>query len=223
MKWLKLAAAVVLLIVAIVAVSRFNSCMNNWRGIGKTSTDTPKDSSFMPIEHRHYQPPSLPGLTNLVGIPPTAPAKLPKGVSEKDVKRVLTLNVRELSKPINVIEMKDDRVFVEKDSGLVSVGVTDYVPPIVQFGFYPGVGISIGKVGTSAPTFPMRFSPLATVAVADWWGLVRVPCIAADLDGIGISASAKIYYDFYIGVAMLWKYEDTSQRVLKATIAYNFN
>lgn len=211
MKWLKLAIGIVLLIVAIAAILRVNSCVNDWHGVGRLNVDVPRDSSFMPTDHRHYQPPSLPGLSTLVGSPP--PAKLPKGVRERDVHRVVSLELRERKKSIGIIEMKDGTVFVAKDSAIQNVTITDYEAPILSFGIFPGIGLSLG---------PQRVSPLAKISLIELWGIGRLPMLTADLDGAGIGGEFRLYHDIYIGSALVWRYEDMTARSLKLTINYNF-
>lgn len=207
---LKYIAIIVACGTLIVMVVKLRSCGTSPNQSATISV--PADSVFAPIVSRSYQPPSLPFSKKTIGI------KLPKGITERDVKKVTTVTVRDVphepSKRINIIETNSGETFVEKDSSVESVIVTRVQRPLFVVGLSFGFGISIGATSENRP----GVSPLAIVAILEWFGDLHAPVLVADLDGIGIGGQYRLYHDVFVGASRCWRYEGGSR--VKATVAY---
>ena len=213
MKWIKFGGVVIAAILVVVVIVRVNSCMDTLQGVETNRTVTPADSNFNQIEHQVYRPPSLPFSKNTSGV------KLPQGVREKDVARVTRLKWRGFEHPTDVIELKTGEVLVEKDAELEDVTILEFAAPIMQLGLFPAAGISFPSSSRSRTGV---VSPVGSLALVEWYGVVRLPSLSVDLDGIGVGAQVKLYHELYAGPLVLWRYEDTKETMVKITLQYNF-
>jgi hypothetical protein len=207
---LKHLAGVLLVGLAIVLIVKVNSWINP--PDEPHTIVVPGDSAFTPIEHDHYQPPSLPFTGK------KSPFKLPSNVSERDVDRVVTVETRGDSSgkhPIHIIETKDGEIYVEKDSTISRVTVTEFQPPLFSFGLRFGGGLSVSKHGERAVV-----SPCAVFAPLEWSGWLHLPTAVVDLDGMGFGAQARVYHDIFLGISNLKRYDEGT--MLKASLVYMF-
>lgn len=128
--------------VALVIVREFS----RWVGTEtqpEFTVSTPVDSGFAPIFQKEFRPRSTP--FERASKPP---AKLPKGVKESDVKRVIVVTKRletdaerRIIDSTTVIELTTGEIFVPKVKGKeVSVEEYRYAPPILDFGLFGSVG-----------------------------------------------------------------------------------
>jgi hypothetical protein len=182
---------------------------------GATTINVPADSNFTPVENKSYRPPSLPFS------PRKLPVKLPRGLKERDVKRVITIDVsgvpKHPPKEINVIETTSGAVFVQRDSSIESVSVTNVEPPILVFGLTFGVGATLGESRSGGRP---ELSPAGIFAPVQWDGWLHAPILVADLDGVGPGAEARLYHNIFAGAARLWRYDEGIQ--LKLLLSYVF-
>ncbi len=222
----KIAVAVALLLIVVLLFGSVN--IRQWASAlftGSVSQPTvvmPSDSSFMPTHHRQYTPPLLSAFGKQTADPP---ARLPGGVREKDVRRVVSVKYKGIDKPVSIIETKSGDVFVERDSSLERIDVVAYNPPVVAFGLYPGVGISLAPFGANVGD-PGRnggiIQPMVKLSFAEFFGVVRLPMLALDLKGAGLGAEVKLYHDIYVGAGYFASYSNLSQQEFKATLQFNF-
>lgn len=208
---LKYIAVILVAAVVLVIILKLGSC-----GGGVTaprSLDVPQDSNFVPVTRSEYHVPIFPGKGGLVG------PKLPSGMSEDEVRRIITISVRDLPgvtvKKIDVIESVGGSIFVAKDSMVAEVEVVDVKPSYLRFGLNAGIGITIGKKGDE-----IRYSPAAMFSPIEWNGWLQLPLFLADFDGVGAGFQAKIYHDIYAGAAHLWRYD--TGRQAKIILSYVF-
>ena len=213
MKWVKVGGVVIAAILVVVVIVRVNSCMDTLQGVETNRTVTPADSSFNQIEHQVYRPPSLPFSKKTSGV------KLPQGVREEDVARVTRLKWRGFEHPTDVIELKTVEIFVKKDAELEEVTVLEFVPPVFRVGLFPAAGISFPSSSQSRTGV---VSPVGSLALVEWYGIIRLPSLSVDLDGMGVGGQVKLYHELYAGPLILWRYEDTKETMVKITLQYNF-
>ena len=220
---LKYGIIALLAALAIVLVLRVDRCSHELLdgvtgrgssvGMGnKYSENIPSDTSFKPVEHATYQPPSLPFLSSRHG-----PARLPAGAGEKDVKQVVSLKWKGVKRTTDVIQLRTGETYVEKDSLLEGVTVTDYERPLLAWEPAVGVGVSVLPRIQGA----WQFSPSVSISALQWVGRVNIPVLCGDFDGIGFGVEATLYHDFSAGGAVLWRYAEPSQKIVKATLHYN--
>ena len=199
--------------IALAFLWRFGGCGNSDDNI--VTTNTPEDSNFIPIQHKEYRPSSIPGVKGNLG------TKLPKGVSESDVKEVFSIELApdspsEKPKHIDIITTKDGEVFVGKDSSLIrSITVTTIQPKILAFGFRFGAGLSAYRASEK-----VKVSPSGFVAPLEWNGWLQAPIGVVDLDGVGPGIQAKLYHDVYVGIAQIWRYDLGTES--KVTVSFMF-
>lgn len=212
----KYAAIVVVAVVVLIVVLRITDCTSSLpivKGrVGETVTVSPADSSFAPILLRSFTPPlPLPGLSNpQAGVP----ARLPRGVRNKDVLQVVSLNIKGIDRPVDVIITKEGDVHVEKFPGLESVTSTTYNPEVIAFTLSAGIGVTL-------PFSEDGLSPSVKLSLLEIGGWLKVPSVVADLHGIGLGAEGKLYHDFYLGGAVMWSYEQPTEKTVKATLHFN--
>ncbi len=209
----KSVAALAIVVMALVVFGRYLQCpAGNYNG---GVVQAPPDSTYMPVLRRHYTPPPplIGGLTNRRSAAPLK--RLPKGVSEADVQRVVKIKVRD-SNTINVIELRDGGVLVEKDSVIEAVEVIEYNKPALSFGLFPGVGITgLIKDGSA------RISPMLKLSFVEILGTVRLPMVAVDSEGFGAGLETRLYHDLFIGAGIFTSYSNLDHRQFKATLEYN--
>lgn len=209
---LKYTAIIICCGTAIVFLFKLQSC---WKAgaIGPQSLDVPQDSSFQPMVHQNYKPPSLPFSKGKL------PAKLPQGVGERDVKRVVSVTVKDVkgSRTIDIVETKTGAIYVPKDSVVVSAVVTNIVPPLFTFQLRYGLGVTVGDGGGSPV---IRLMPAATASLMEWDGWLQAPIVSADLDGVGLGIQCKLYHDIYAGGLWQRKFEGGSQGKLVFDYAF---
>ena len=206
MPWLKNAGLVFVGVIILFIVIRVTS----WVTPPDVHTVTvPKDTTFTPVEHQTYQPPSLPFTGK------HSPVRLPSNVSEKDVERVVTVET-DSAHPVNIIETKDGEVYVAKDSTVKRITVTTFTPPLFSFGLRFGAGLSVAKRGNQA-----ALSPVGVFAPIEWSGWLHAPIGTVDFDGIGVGAQTRVYHDIFLGLSKVaWKFEGGDE--LKLTASFMF-
>lgn len=177
----------------------------------------PADSGYLPVTYRDYKPKSTP-----FEKPVKPVSKLPKSVKERDVKRVIVLTSPSAKKNadkhplslqergIMIIETNDGNLYVEKNDDSLSLVVTNYLPPIFQFGLFYGVGLSFNNVRTS-PSLSVAFVRVNEKFLA--------PVLAADVHGVGVGIGYQFYHDLSITPLLMWNYSDT-QRTIKIQVSY---
>lgn len=209
--YLKYGAIILACVTLLVVLNRVKGCSPFQDG--PQSTTVPPDSSFAPVTRKNYQPPSLPFSKKRLDV------RLPRGLEEKDVKRVISLEVSDVPvrppKKIDIIETVSGEIFIERDSSVQSVSVTQVEPQIVSVAARFGCGFTVSKVNSS-----LALSPSAVLAPVEWSGWIHAPTIVADLDGVGPGAQLQLYHDLHVGAARLWRYEGETQ--LKLSLAYMF-
>jgi hypothetical protein len=159
--------------------------------------NTPADTAYLPVIVRSYTPKSTPFEKPVKPI-----SKLPKGVKEKDVKRVITISGKKL---LQIIETKNGDVLVSKNGDSLEVVVTNYFDPIFEFGLYANVGITVDV--------RKHFSPSASLAFIRWYGIIDAPVVVADDDGIGLGIGFKLYYAIYVTPVVMWSFETTDKSI----------
>ncbi|MDP1675708.1 MAG: hypothetical protein Q8L88_02490 [Bacteroidota bacterium] len=191
-------------IVVCVTIAYVCLTLRNCGTVGESSdrTDTPADSAYLPIIVRSYTPKSTP-----FEKPVKPVSKLPKGVKEKDVKRVITISGKKL---LQIIETKNGYVLVSKNGDSLEVAVTNYFDPIFEFGLFAGVGINL-NAAAAAPSVSISFVKVC--------GNFLAPVVAADLRSIGIGIGYKFYHDITVTPLLMWNYSDT-QRTIKLNLSY---
>jgi hypothetical protein len=205
---LKYIAIILACIVGAIVLFRIGSCGDG--STDETTTRIPSDSAFVPITERTLRPRS----TLFEGASKT-PARLPKGLSEGDVARIVRVvkrirvdSARSILDTTSVIITKADQVFVPKQPGIeTSVEDIKFVDPILHFGLFPSIGISIAKLG-----IPSEVSPSIAIAPLEILGKVQLPLIAADLNGVGVGIGWR-YKDFVFAVAGHQRFEDAGRSV----------
>ncbi len=206
---LKYAAIIVACLTALVTLSRLRGCSGPEGG--RQSTVVPSDSNFTAVTRQDYRPPSSPLSNKRLDV------ALPKGVKEKDVRKVTSIQVSNVPahppKKIDIIETRHGETFVAKDSSIQSVTVTVIEPQLLSLSLRFGFGMTLSRIKNAAVV-----SPAAIMAPVEWSGWIHAPTIVADLDGIGPGAQVSIYHDLYVGAARLWLYEGGDR--LKLSLAY---
>jgi hypothetical protein len=179
------------------------------------------DSDFVSNIEQKYQPPSTPFSNKKSGF------KLPAGVKETDVARVVSIALtparphpnpllRGEGNTIDVITTKDGQTFVGKDSNLIkSVTVTDFEPPIARTVLKFGIGASVGLRDDK-----FSLSPSVVFAPQEWYGWIHVPVLTADLYGAGVGGQFKFYHDFYLGA--VYHYSWSAEKSVRATVHFVF-
>ncbi len=206
---LKYVAVIIAAVAIIVFIVKIRSCSST--GVTPRSTYVPRDSNFVPVTRQDYQPPSLPFSKRKLNI------KLPAGVKEKDVSKIITLGVGNIAhdstRSFDIIVTKNGEIFLQRDSSVQSLSVTTVTPAVLDFGIRFGFGISAAGF-----KYPVFIRPSLALAPLEWSGWLQAPTIVADLDGIGVGAQARIYHDVYVGAERLWLYDGESR--IKVTLHY---
>jgi hypothetical protein len=174
--------------------------------VGEASdrVDIPADSGYLPIVRREYSPNPLPFGNSLKPV-----SKLPKGVKESDINRVIT--IRSSVDTLVIIQTKSGEVFVPRKTDSIEVTVTDYQPPVLRFGLFAGIGLSLNSELKVSPS--VSISP---VIISERW---YAPIITADLRSVGIGIGYRFYHDLTITPLLMWNYLDT-QRTIKINVSY---
>lgn len=208
----KYAAAGILIILAIGLVIRLRECGRSHESAGvKMTVTVPVDTNFAPVQHQTHRPPSLPFIGQKMDV------VLPSGVKENDVERVTSVKWKDRERPTNIIELKTGEIFVQKDSTIESITVTDLLAPIVSVDISPGFGLSV-QLGFSSRRW--EFSPSVTLSPFTFFGWLKGPAVMADLSGAGVGLEARLYHDIYLGPSVVWRYDDLSQRMLRINVHY---
>lgn len=171
---------------------------------------TPLDSNYLPVRVEQYRPPSLPFEH---ANPPVK--RLPVGVREKDVRRVVT--IAKISGPLQLVETNDGMIYLPKDSSTSSITVTNYLPPVFEFSPEIFGGISLGLGGESFSVLPS-----AGISVFNMCGSLHVPVIAVNPYGLGVGAGVQVIGNYYVGFSRdLWNWtlEPLENRL---TVYYSF-
>jgi len=205
---IKYTAIIIVCGTMIYLITRVERCGKG--GTPSQTIEVPSDSNFAPIVKQEYTPPSLPFIKGRMK------GKLPKGIGERDVKKITDITLSNKPKKdetISIIETKNGNIFVAKDSSVKSVTVIEFEPPIMslQIGF--GAGLSLDYKCK-------RISPAAIFAPIEWIGWLHIPVVSADLDGVGLGAQARVYHNIFVGAANHWRYDSGTQ--VKFLLTYNF-
>ena len=220
-QYLKYIAIIIACGVLFYVIAALKSCNLKQSSMSQSTIVNPTDSNFAPVEHTTYQPPSLPALSKT-----TSGIKLPKGLSEKDVKKVVELKLR-TSVPVStndsmtqssfvndslttldIIETRNGDIFVKKDSLIQSVKVIHFEPPVFAFNLRFGAGVSAGYSDRK-----INFSPVAVMSLVDWNVdkiKFQAPIVTADLDGVGLGAQFQLYNNLYFGAIREWRWNGES-------------
>lgn len=216
--YLKYITWIVLAVVALVIVSRVTGLFKD--GVSEDVTvTTPSDSAFLPIHKREFKPASIPFEKRT-----KPPVRLPKGIKEKDVARAIIITKSErgrtssrlgaIGDTLRLIELKNGAIFVEGVKGAeTKVEEITYAPPILSWGMFTSVGVSISR---SEERFV--FSPVFAFSPLQISGTVQFPLLTADLNGIGAGVGAR-YKNFLFGISEQWRFENF-QRQIKLSIHY---
>jgi len=220
---LKYIAVIVVCYTLILTVFEVRGFLTNF---GKTnsvkfhSVETPKDTNFTSVTRQSYRPPSLPFSKKKL------PSKLPQGVSEQDVKNVISITIHDVPheppKQIDIVQTKNDEFFVLKDSSISGVTVTTVEPRIfaAHMAFGLGITMDIGRIGLRPA--PGIVLPSVVVSIFQWSGWLHAPDLIADLDGVGVGAQARVYHRIFLGVVRTWSYGMTGAEI-KATLSFMSN
>ncbi len=210
--YLKYASWIIIALTIAYVCATFKDCGE----AGETSglVVIPADSGYLPVTVRQYRPKSTPFENPVKPV-----SKLPKGVKESDVTRVIIIRRIPVMDTLVIIETKQGDVLVEKNDSIeVSVTVTTYLPPVMEFGLFCDLGLNI-----SPPSGEIKrglfFSPAASVSFIKWYGVLNAPEFTADLSSVGIGCSYKVYHDVYVGPLLTWNYGDLQKSIkLKVSI-----
>jgi hypothetical protein len=216
--YLKYGAWAVVAIVLLVVVWRISRLIE-----GGPQTDytvaTPIDSGFVPIIKQEFKPRSTP--FERASKPPV---KLPQGVKESDVKRVIIV-IKDVKTGSNIavpdtsriIELKSGEIYVPKEEGTeLTVHEITYMPPILRFGLFASVGVSLGGIPAK-----LTVSPLVAVSPLQICGFVQFPLVMVDLCGIGAGFGFR-YGNYMAGAFSHWRF-DNMQRQVKISVQYAIN
>ena len=207
--YLKYGAFILGCITLLVVLNRFKGCPFNQDSL--QSTTVPSDSNFAPTTRKNYQPPSLPFSKRRLDV------ALPKGLKEKDVRKVTSIEVSNVPahppKKIDIIETRSGETFVGRDSSIRSISITIVQPPILSFSLRFGFGSTLARSKNAVTA-----SPAAVFAPVEWSGWIHAPTLVADFDGIGPGAQLSVYHDIYAGASRLWLYEGGDK--IKLSLVY---
>lgn len=176
----------------------------------------PSDSSFAPVVHRGYRPPSTP-----FERPSKVPVRLPKNVQEKEIARIVivakmladSLGRRRMDTTA-LIETKRGDLFVDKQEGRVSsVEVIDYLPPILAFDLVGHLGLSLGLGRELTP------SPLVGLSFISLYDHIQLPVVFGDVKGLGLEVCARVK-EFSFGAGVRWSFNGLNKDLV-VTIDFN--
>lgn len=168
----------------------------------------PRDSAFLPITKSDYKPASTP-----FEDPVKPVSKLPIGVKEKDVDRVITARKISTNETLILIITKSGDVHIPKDSTSVNYEfrVTEYHPQIFDFGLDIALGFTLNA--------DARISPSISFSMLQINEKILFPDIAADLQSIGIGIGYQFYHDLTVTPLYMWNYSDT-HNTIKIKVSY---
>jgi hypothetical protein len=210
------------IVVAVVALVFGLRIVNLFEGdhSGEHTVFTPADSNFAQVVKKDYRPASTP-----FERPSKPVVKLPKGVSERDVKRLITVTKETPADSAGtvhidttqIIETFDGQVYVPKEEGkTTTVQETHYTPPIFAFDLFGSAGITVTRRENKVVV-----SPLLAIAPLQVLGHVQLPLIGADFEGVAAGAGYR-YDKFMLGLVAHWSGKDLSRSV-KLTVHYCFD
>jgi hypothetical protein len=214
-----LVVAIVALVLGLTLGPRVLSFLEGYVG-GEHTVFTPADSNFVPVIKKDYRPPSTP-----FERPSKPPWKLPKGVSERDVKRVITVAKETPADSAGavhrdttqIIETFDGRIYIPKELGkATTVRETRYTPPIFAFDLFTSAGITLTRRESK-----FVVSPLLAIAPLQILGHVQLPLVGADFEGVVAGAGYR-YDRFMLGTVVHWSGRDLS-RYIKLTVHFCFD
>jgi len=177
----------------------------------------PSDSNFVEIAEQQYRPSSTP-----FEKPSNTPVMLPKGMKERDVKRVITIAKKlpvaqgdtVVVDETHIIETKSGDIFIPKQPGKeIVVREIGYAAPILALSWKTSIGFSTSWTGS--------LSPAIAAAPLEIAGTVRLPIFIMDLQGVGLGMGV-IYERFIFGMSRHWRFGD-AEPSSKLTIMYSLN
>jgi hypothetical protein len=211
---LKYIALTILGIAAILVMFKFSSCESEKNN--QNDMFIPADTNYVPVQKITYTPKSTPFESAS-----KQPAKLPQGVRERDVKRVIDVKstpkdtLHRCPYSLQMIETKDGNFYLKKDSGWVtSLKVTDYEPTILDFGVHLSLGVTLAFSSVN------MLSPCAAMAPLEVCGCVQLPLLAVDIQSIGAGAAWR-KNDWSFGVMMHWSWK--LKREIKLSATFNLD
>lgn len=215
---LKYIAWIVVAVSIATAVLRVTDFLAPDAGISD-SVVIPADSGFVPIVQREYKPPSTP-----FERPQRPNVRLPRGVSEKDIRRTVIITKSQrvrtsgellASDTTRLIELKSGKVLVQAEDGVdINVQETMFVPPILGWSLFVSGGVSIGR---DEERFVL--SPVLGFAPLEISGVLQLPLITADLYGIAAGFGVR-QSNLVIGLSSHWRFDD-AKRGVKLSIHYS--
>ena len=169
---------------------------------------TPRDTSFSQVTHNTYRPPSLPSFVEHRDKPP---AKLPDNVKPTDVREVISV-AKAPADTTRVIITNDGSVYVDRENGKVeSVVVTQYEPPILDFGLFLKAGVDFDDT---------HISPVIEVAPLEILGKIDVPILSLDIDGIGFGMDYQILNPVSVGV--MYHIDFRADKSIRLDVVWDF-
>ena len=191
----------------------FKSCCYQPQEVTKNRIEQPKDTNFAAIVEHNYRPASIPFLEH----PMKPPLRLPQGVDQRDVKRILVVakTVRNYDSTTHrdntaVVELKDGTLYVDKRNGEVySADVYVYQSPVLEFGLFVSIGITASIE---------KLSPAVSISPIQIYGIIQFPVVIADFYGLGAGAAYR-WSNINIGLLLHSSFKTASQ--VKLVLTYD--
>lgn len=211
--YLKYISIIIVCVTTIVISTQIRSC-SNVRDGEESVTVTPRDSSFVPVSKNEYRPRSTPFEKDAA-----IPARLPNDAPQANVARTIAIvkaipadgTGTFIKDSTNIVITKSGDVFVEKKSGIeTNVTITEFLPPILQWDFYCGIGFN---------TNMQKIFPSVSVSFLQINEKFSAPILFADTRSIGVGAGYKFYYDISVAPVLCWDYENLN-RSIKINVSY---
>ncbi len=166
----------------------------------------PQDTTGTPITHETYRPQSIP----IIEKPKKPKAQLPSNLTEKDVDKIITI-VKSPADTTFIVFPKKGEPYVNKQGGKVlSVTITEYLPPILAWDWYFKIGLS-GNTG--------QLSPAVGVSFLRIYGKLDLPVFGIDLYGIGLGLDYQIIEPISLGLTYHSSW--TTQKSIRLTLCWN--
>lgn len=216
----RIAVIAVCAVIAVVMLPRSCSHSTDSR-VGRIFT--PRDSNYAPVNEKKYRPPSTP----LEKQKP--PVKTPGDVKQSDIReaiRIVGVSPDSTIDTTDVILSRDGHVYVQGGRRSLHVEKFEYLPPILAFGFFRQIGVSIAGLRP-----PFSISPCIGVSFLQVDGRFQLGTLLLDLDGIGIGAGYRIPFGkdpdsgpFTLGVLYHRPFEkaEHDSPSIRILITYNF-
>jgi hypothetical protein len=166
----------------------------------------PQDTTGIPITHETYRPKSIP----IIEKDKKSKTQLPSNLREKDVDKIITV-VKSPADTTYIVFPKDGDPYVNKQGGKVlSVIITEYLPPILAWDWYFKIGVS-GNTG--------QLSPMVGVSFLRIYGKLDLPVFGLDLYGIGLGLDYQIIEPISLGLTFHNSWG--AQKTIRLFLVYN--